>query len=264
MLIPAGAAVEKRHQRLYVRRVSANVKRVQFHRTKEPLALLLLLPRKFGIRNSDRRVERIQQHTLAGFRVFRLNHAHRRKFALARVAHRDRNHVMLAARHAQRLLIAAILKIGDEKHDRFARRDAVQILQRRPQIRSALFRRQIQQIPNDAQHVILPFFRRNVRFDVVREGDQADFVVIFDRGKRQDRAEFDGALGFHLIDRAERAGRAQIYDENDRQFALFDVQLDERMPGASGDVPINQPRLHRQFLNPYRMLPALYVLALLI
>ena len=39
--------------------------------------------------------------------------------------------------------------------------------------------------------------------------------------------------------RAEQAGTAHVHDEHEREFALLDEFLDERMVHPRGDVPVN-------------------------
>src|SRR5262249_36741230 len=60
-----------------------------------------------------------------------------------------------------------------------------------------------------------------------------------DRAEGEQRGQFGGDLTLRLSPRAEALAAADIDDEQQRQLALLDEALDERMAHAGGDVPVD-------------------------
>ena len=92
---------------------------------------------------------------------------------------------------------------------------------------------------DDAQDMAPAFAGRNKFFDGAGEEDQADFIVVADGGKSEDRGDFGGQFAFGLGAGAEQSGAAEIDQEHDGELAFFDEFFDEGMVHAGGDIPID-------------------------
>ncbi len=72
------------------------------------------------------------------------------------------------------------------------------------------------------------------------KSDEADAVIAAERREREDARDLDRLLALGRVPGAERAGRAHVDDEDDRELALFAVLLDERAARARRRVPVDR------------------------
>ena len=84
------------------------------------------------------------------------------------------------------------------------------------------------------------FARRNEFFNFVGKKNQADFVIVPNRRECEYGGDFRRKFALGLVTRAKQAGPAYVHDEHERELALLDELLDERMVHARGDVPVNR------------------------
>src|SRR5438128_3001058 len=134
-------------------------------------------------------------------------------------------------------------KITEQKDDRAPPQDAVDEIERVTQGSAQLFRLEEQDVADKAQNVARAFSRRHEALDAVRKRHQADLVIIINGAEGQNGSQFRNDF-FLLLDKcAELLAAAAVDGEQDRQLALFDVALDERVPHAGRDVPIDGPNI---------------------
>ena len=84
-----------------------------------------------------------------------------------------------------------------------------------------------------------PFLGGDELFDLVREEQQADLVVVLDRRERKDGADLRSDLVLQLLRAAEAARAAQVDDQHDRQLAFFFEHFDVRVVEPRRDVPVD-------------------------
>ncbi len=134
-------------------------------------------------------------------------------------------------------------KIRHANRDCLSRHNAPEKLQRAVQVGSPVFRLEKQNLTNDAQHVKTPFAGRHVFLDLVGKQNQPHLVVVADGGKRQHRGQLSRHLALGLLDRAEKAGPAQVDQQHQRQLAFLGVHLYERLIHPGGHVPVDRSNL---------------------
>ena len=101
-------------------------------------------------------------------------------------------------------------KVGDKDHDGSLGNDFGKEFQRGVEFGPSAFGFKEKNVADDAQDVETPFARGNELFDNVGEEQQADFVVIFDGGKRQNRGDFGGEFSFGLFSGTKKPGAAKV------------------------------------------------------
>ena len=72
------------------------------------------------------------------------------------------------------------------------------------------------------------------------KSDEPDPVIAAERREREDAGDLDRLLALRRVAGAERAGRAHVDDEDDRELALLAVLLDEGAAGARRRVPVDR------------------------
>ena len=75
--------------------------------------------------------------------------------------------------------------------------------------------------------------------DLAGHQDQADLVIIADGAQREQGGNLGDHIALALHDGAKRHAGAGVHEQDDGQLALLDIALDERMPHAGGDVPVD-------------------------
>ena len=85
-----------------------------------------------------------------------------------------------------------------------------------------------------------PFLRRDEKFDLIGEEEQADLVVIADGTESEQAGDFGGELALRLRGAAEISRGAHIHDQHDGEFAFFGEFFDKRGAHPRGDVPIDR------------------------
>ena len=73
------------------------------------------------------------------------------------------------------------------------------------------------------------------------KSSEADAVIAAERREREDPGDLDGLLALRRFAGAERARRAHVDDEDDRELPLLAVLLHERAPRARRRVPVDGP-----------------------
>ena len=100
-----------------------------------------------------------------------------------------------------------------------------------------------QDLAHDPQRVRPTLARWDEALDAVGEHDEADQVVVADRGQREHARQLGRELALALIGRAEVARRRDVHREHQRQLALLAELLDERPARARGDIPVDRAYL---------------------
>ena len=96
-----------------------------------------------------------------------------------------------------------------------------------------------QDVAEQPQDVPRPLVRRHEALDAVGEPQQPDAVVVAGRAQRQQGRQFRGHFTLLLKAAAKVLTAADVDGQHHRQLAFLDEALDERMPHAGGDVPVN-------------------------
>ena len=90
----------------------------------------------------------------------------------------DGHEIMSSPAHGERLRKIRRLKIRNEKDDRPARDNVVQVIECQCRLGAASLRFKKQNLANEAQSVRSAFFRWNKKFDAIGEKYQPDLVVV--------------------------------------------------------------------------------------
>ena len=87
-----------------------------------------------------------------------------------------------------------LIEIGQEKDNRLALEDAVQITQSIIDAGRDVVRAEFQDVPHQTQRVRASFLRTDKFFDVIGKQAQSDLVRVADRGKPEHGGNFSGEL----------------------------------------------------------------------
>src|SRR5205823_67548 len=98
-------------------------------------------------------------------------------------------------------------------------------------------------LADDAQRMQAALPRRDEQLDVIGKQDAADLVVVADRAERKHARDLRGEFALAEMHAAEFARRAYVHDEHHRELALLGEFLDESIPHARRDVPVNRPHV---------------------
>ena len=132
------------------------------------------------------------------------------------------------------------LKIRDEKNDRAAGHDFVQVAQSERGISAPALRLEIQDFANESQGVRAAFLRRDVKLDRVGEEQQADLVVIPDRAEGEETCNLSREFALRLCVASEISRGTYIDHEQHRQLTFLGEFLHERRPESRGHVPVDR------------------------
>ena len=84
-------------------------------------------------------------------------------------------------------------------------------------------------------------FGWDVEFDRIGKEEKADLVIVSNRRKGQNRADFCHHLPFGAAGRTEIAGTADVDHQHDGHFPFFGEFLDMGDSGTGGDIPVDCP-----------------------
>jgi hypothetical protein len=84
-----------------------------------------------------------------------------------------------------------------------------------------------------------------------RPTGEADAILAALRDERQQRAERRGDLALRPLPGAEVHRQARVDEEHERELALLDVGLDERLAGLGRAVPIDRPHVVARLVGPH-------------
>jgi hypothetical protein len=79
--------------------------------------------------------------------------------------------------------------------------------------------------------------------DPIGEKNNANAIVVLNRGHRQDGGELARQLALESSHRPESLRTREIDDQHYRELALLDITLDERSAHPSGNVPVDRANL---------------------
>ena len=182
---------------------------------------------------------RVNQHVFTGLKVLQGDQAELRQATLAAVGNADRDHVVAPVRDAQRHVVPRRHEVGNQETDRAAPTDVMQKVQRQTHVGAPLLRLKMQQVPHDPHPVPFALLRRHEFFDLVREQQQPDAVVVGDGAQRQNCAHFRRNIRLQPVDAAKLPGGADVDQQHDGQLSFLYVSFDVGVPPARRDVPIN-------------------------
>ncbi len=134
-------------------------------------------------------------------------------------------------------------KSESQKHHRAACDDPVEVFQGRAEVRLAALWLEIEHLADDPQDVAPPFARRQEELHLVREEQQPDLVAVADGAEGQQAGHFRGEFALGLRDAAERAGGADIDEQQHGQLAFLGEVLDVQVARARGDVAVDEADL---------------------
>ena len=119
------------------------------------------------------------------------------------------------------------------------RYDFRQVLERPGEIGRLAGRLEAQDLANHPPDVGRAFLGRNVALDVIGEDQEPDPIVGLDRGVGEQRRDLRRHLVLELRAGAERPRGADVDHQHHGQLALLAVHLDERVPHARRDLPVD-------------------------
>ena len=141
--------------------------------------------------------------------------------------------------NAQGFFVVGSKKIRYQKHDTAPVGHAIQILQCRIDICTASRGLKIQQLSNDAQHMLFALFGGDKQLDFVGKNDQSHAIVILYCGKGEQSANLSAYLAFHLRDRSKVARCACIHHQYHGEFALLVEHFDKGVIHTRCHVPVD-------------------------
>src|ERR1051325_4452230 len=119
------------------------------------------------------------------------------------------------------------------------RGDPEQEFQRAIQSRAPALRFVEQDLTDDPEDMFAAFSRRDKLFNLIRKEDQANLIVVANRGEGQDRGDLGSQFSLGLFNRAKKTGAADIHEQHQRQFAFLYEFLNEWMIHPGGNIPVD-------------------------
>ena len=175
----------------------------------------------------------------AGLGVDQIEKSVVRQRQLATIRDVDEHQIVAVGAEAHGIFVPAILKVREGENDRATADVFVQPSESGREIGARRLRLKRKQVAIDASGVGPTLGRPNDFFDVIGKKQDADPVVVFACGGREESDDLEDGIAFAAGEAAELTGRGEIDDKVHTELALLGVAADVGFTGAGGDVPIH-------------------------
>ena len=184
-------------------------------------------------------VGRVDVTHAAALGVFQRDEPDRGELDLTGVVQDERDDVVLVAERSQRRFEVDIEKVRDHEHDVPLLRDVREIVGHARDLRPRSPRLGEEKLADHVKKVMAPLLGRDELLHPVREQDQADAVVVMERGHRKERCDVSCELALRNAPCPEPRARGDIDRDIDVELALLAILLDVRRVHARRHVPVN-------------------------
>jgi len=184
-------------------------------------------------------VESVHHGVRSGLGVAEFDKPNCRQLFFPEIPQAKRNHIVPFTGEPELFFETGILKIRKNKGNGAPALNSIEVVKRLREIRTGTGGLKREDFADDSENVPAAFFRGDVFFDPVGEKNDADFIVVPNRGKRENSGKLGSELILRLLSAAELAGSADIDDEQYGEFAFFLKFLDVRMTEPRSDIPID-------------------------
>lgn len=248
---PPAAAREVTHQHRQIRAVGPQLHQRATGTRERLVRVTAAVTRLRGVAALDLLRSRVHQPPLAGLQILEQRPADARELLVARVAQRERRHLVPGGEHAPVAHFEPVLEVRDPEHQAAMADRPAHEPGRVAEARALALRLVVEHVAEQPQQVRPPARGPHEVLHLSRREQQADPVVVAHRRETQHGHQLGGQLALLLRGGAEAHRARDVHDQQHGQLAFLDEALHVRMTGARGDVPVDVADLVAGHVRPH-------------